>query len=144
VTDIATRVEAARASWDAGDLDGYLDLYDERIRLHGYSPEPMSKDEVTGFYRMIWAALAEDGRPNPSLQFHEVMVDGSMYCCRFTMSGVHQGEFMGVPATGRPYSMDGMTMMRFEGDRVVERWSSADFLGLLTQIGAIPAPAPAP
>ena len=36
--------------WNAGDLDGYLALYDESIRLHGYSPEPMSKAEVRAFY----------------------------------------------------------------------------------------------
>jgi hypothetical protein len=35
---------AAHESWNAGDLDGYLSLYDEGIALHGYSPEPMNKD----------------------------------------------------------------------------------------------------
>lgn len=34
---------AAYGSWNAGDLDGYLSLYDEGIALHGYSPEPMNK-----------------------------------------------------------------------------------------------------
>jgi len=57
------------------------------------------------------------------------------------MSGIHRGPFLGVPATGRPYSLGGITMMRFAGDRVIERWSSADMLGLLVQVGAIPAPA---
>lgn len=32
---------AAHASWNAGDLEGYLALYDDAIRLHGYSPHPM-------------------------------------------------------------------------------------------------------
>jgi len=141
MVDIAARVERARQSWNDGDLAGYLDLYDDRIRLHGYSPEPMGKAEATAFYEMVSAALAEAGRPNPGLQFHEVLVDGDLYCCRFTMTGVHGGEFMGVPATGRPYVLDGITIMRFEGERVVERWSTADFLGMLMQIGAIPAPA---
>lgn len=89
---------------------------------------------------MIWSALAAPGKPNPELVFHEVMVDGDLYCCRFTMTGEHQGEFMGVPATGSPYRLEGITIMRFAGERVVERWSSADFLGLMTQIGALPPP----
>ena len=143
MSDIAACVEKARQSWNAGNLHGYLNLYDAKIRLHGYGPEPMDKESVVGFYRMIWGALPGSGTANPELVFHEVMVDGAMYCCRFTMSGAHQGEFMGVPATGLPYALAGMTMMRFEGDTVVERWSSADFLGLMMQIGAIPAPAPA-
>lgn len=36
-------LSAAYESWNAGDLDAYLVLYDESIRLHGYSPEPMNK-----------------------------------------------------------------------------------------------------
>lgn len=57
------------------------------------------------------------------------------------MSGVQTGEFNGVPATGKPYVLEGITIMRFAGDQVVERWSTADFLGLMVQLGALPAPA---
>ena len=45
------RVEEARRHWNAGDLAGYLTLYDESIRLHGYSPEPMTKAAVAAFYQ---------------------------------------------------------------------------------------------
>ena len=48
---------AAHASRNAGDLDGHLRLYDETIRLHGYSPQPMDKDAVRGFYEAIFAAF---------------------------------------------------------------------------------------
>ena len=140
MTDIAATAAAARDAWNAGDLDGYLALYDASVHVHGYSPEPMDKTAATSFYRAIWASLADNGRVNPQLEFHEVLVDGNMYCCRFTMSGVQNGEFMGVPASGRPYALSGMTIMRFDGDRVVERWSTADFLGMMIQIGALPAP----
>ncbi len=135
-------MEQAREAWNAGDLDGYLTLYDDGIKLHGYAPAPLDKTAVTGFYRMIWAGFAAEGRANPDLVFHEVLEQGDLYCCRFTMSGVHQGEFMGVPATGRPYQLPGITIMRFGGDFVAERWSSADFLGLLMQLGAYPPSSP--
>jgi predicted ester cyclase len=138
--DIAARVEQARQRWNAGDLPGYLTLYDEAIKLHGYTPEPMSKPAVTGFYQMIWATMAEVGKPNPTLTFHEVLTDGDLYSCRFAMSGVHQGPFMGVPATGKPYVLPGITIMRFDGPTVLERWSSADMLSVLIQIGAVPPP----
>jgi predicted ester cyclase len=134
-------VETARQKWNDGDLDGYLDLYDDTVQLHGYAPEPMGKASVVDFYRGVASALSEPGRSTPQLQFHEVLVDGDRYCCRFTMTGVHTGEFMGVPPTGRPYTLHGITIMRFSGERVVERWSTADFLGMLTEIGALPAPA---
>lgn len=48
---------------------------------------------------------------------------------------------MGVPATGSEITQPGITIMQFDGERVVERFSQADMLGVLVQIGAIPAPA---
>jgi len=105
--DLAARVEAARQRWNAGDLPGYLSLYDAAIKLHGYTPEPMGKQAVAGFYQMVWATMAAEGKPNPTLTFHEVLTDGVLYSCRFTMAGVHKGPFMGVPATGKPYVLAG-------------------------------------
>ena len=138
--DIVAAVERAKNAWNKGDLAGYLSLYDDSIRLHGYSPEPMDKAAVRAFYESVTSALGEGERAPPRLVFHEIMTDGDLYSCRFTMSGTHRGPFMGVPATGRPYSLGGITIMRFSGERVIERWSSADMLGLMIQIGAIPPP----
>jgi predicted ester cyclase len=129
-------LSAARDSWNAGDLDGYLRLYDEDIRLHGYSPEPMDKATVRGFYQGIFAAFG-----NPQLDFREVLWDGDTCAIRFTMTGRHEGEFMGVPATDRPIALPGITILHFQGDHVVERFSQSDMLGLLIQVGAMPAPA---
>lgn len=125
----------AISRWNAGDLDGYLDLYDDRIELHGYSAEPMDKAAVVNHYRTVWAALAADGSANPHLDIKEVLSNSDRLACRFVMSGIHQGPFMGVPATGRPYLCQGITIMRFVGPRVVERWSITDTVKQLTQIG---------
>ena len=57
-------LQRAFEAWNARDLDGYLDLYDEGIRLHGYSPEPMGKSEVRGFAR----AAHRHGRSNEMIQ----------------------------------------------------------------------------
>jgi predicted ester cyclase len=47
----------------------------------------------------------------------------------------------GVPTTGNDVALPGITILQFEDERVVERFSQADMLGLMTQLGAIPAPA---
>ena len=129
-------LSAALAHWNDGDLDGYLSLYDEGIWLHGYSPEPMDKVQVRGFYQGIFRAF-----DSPKLEFHEVLWDGDVCTIRFTMTGRHVDDFMGVPATGTPIALPGITILHFRGTQCVERFSQADMLGLLIQLGAIPAPA---
>jgi predicted ester cyclase len=136
VTSPQNALSAAQASWNAGDLDGYLSLYDDDIRLHGYAPEPMRKDDVRGFYEGIFSAFDA-----PKLEFHEVLWDGAACTIRFTMSGRHVGDLMGVPATGTEIALVGITILHFQDSRVVERFSQADMLGLLVQIGAVPAAA---
>ena len=131
-----TAVRGALEAWNAGDLDGYLELYADRIRLHGYTLEPMDKTSVRGFYELVLAAF--DG---PQLVFHEVFGEDERLVIRFTMTGTHRGEFLGVPPTGRPIALEGITILHFENGRCVERWSSTDMLGLLVQLGAVPPPA---
>ncbi|MGY1742489.1 MULTISPECIES: ester cyclase [unclassified Blastococcus] len=141
MTAPADRVEQARQRWNAGDLPGYLEVYAEDLRFHGLEPEPMDKAAVAGFYQQFWAALGAPGRPNPQLDLAEQLTDGDLFACRFTVTGEHRGDFMGMPPTGRPYVLQGITIMRFRGDRVAERWTTSDLLGLMVQLGAVPAPA---
>lgn len=138
---IEDALRKAIARWNAGDLDGYLELYDERVKLHGYSPAPLDKNGVVNRYKMVWQTMAALNRPNPTLEVQEVFSAGHRRVCRFLMSGLHQGSYLGFPATGRPYGLPGMTIMHFEGQQVVERWSLTDRLTVLSQIGAF-APSP--
>ena len=128
-------VERAREAWNSGNLAGYLELYDDGIRLHGYSPEPMGKEAVRGFYEQVFAAF--DG---PQLTFHEVFEEGDSLCINFTMTGKHVADFLGVPGTGRVIALPGITVLHFRDGKCVERWSQADMLGLLAQLGAISPP----
>lgn len=128
--------DRAIAAFNNSDLDRYLELYDPSLTLHGYSEQPMGKQEAEGFYQGILSALSDI-----HLDIFEVVEEGDMIAARFTMTGTHSGELSGVPATGLPISQNGMTIMRFSGGKVVERWSIADFLSVLMQIGAMPAPA---
>jgi len=135
MSDQTDALERARQRWNAGDLPGYLTLYGDDIRLHGYTPEPMRKAEVEAFYRGIFAAFE-----SLQLVFHDVLESGDCVTIRFTLTGTHVGPFMGVPATGRAIALPGLTILRFDGSVVTERWSCADMLGLLVQLGAVPPP----
>jgi hypothetical protein len=111
-------------------------LYDDVVVLHGYTPEPLTpKAAVKGFYAAILEAF-----PDARVTTEELVVDGDMLAWRFRFAGTHRGTFGGVPATGKPFDIPGMTMLRFGESRCVERWFVADFLTLLMQIGAVPPP----
>ena len=112
-------------------------MYDEDVLLHGYSPQPLDKTAVRTFYQGIFRAF-----PGSTLSIHETLTDGDRLSCRFTLTGRHESEFLGVPATGTAVALPGITILHFRAGRCVQRWSSADMLGLLVQIGAVPAPEP--
>ena len=79
--------------WNAGDLDGYLELYDESIALHGYSEGPMAKSEVRGFYQGLFGSLSDI-----RIQIHQVVEDASNVAARFVLTGRHTGDLGGVSA----------------------------------------------
>jgi len=52
----------------------------------------------------------------------------------------HQGEIMGIPATGKQISFGGMNLFRLENGKVVENWVYRDAVGMMRQLGALPTP----
>jgi steroid delta-isomerase-like uncharacterized protein len=120
--------------WNHGDLDGYLELYHDDLKLHGLSEQPMTKAEAAGFYKNLTSAVVDS-----KLDIHQVFDDdtGHKVVMVFTLTGKHGGELFGVPATGNPITQHGITIMRFQDGKVIERWSSTDFAPVLHQIGAL-------
>ena len=119
------------------DLDTYMQLYAADVRLHGYPPPVTEWGSLRSFYATFLSAF-----PDLTLSVHETVADGDVLAIRFSVAGTHNGDFMGVAATGRQIDVGGMTFMHFsEDDQVIERWNQLDDVGLLTQLGALPAPA---
>jgi steroid delta-isomerase-like uncharacterized protein len=71
---------------------------------------------------------------------HEVIATDDRVVTRWTGTGVHQAELMGIPPTGREISVEAISIMRVQDGRIAEHWCTWDTLGLLQQIGAVPAP----
>jgi steroid delta-isomerase-like uncharacterized protein len=59
---------------------------------------------------------------------------------RWHARGTHRGALGPIPATGQEFEMDGVTIERIVGGKIVEVWVARDELGLLRQLGALPAP----
>lgn len=65
--------------------------------------------------------------------------DGDYVATRYTISGTHNGDLMGTPPTGKGVSFTGITISRCEGGRIAEEWEVTDVIGLLGQVGGLPA-----
>ena len=76
-------------------------------------------------------------------QVEETIVAGDRVTVRWTGTGVHKTDLMGVPATGREVRVDAISVFRIEDGRIAQHICLWDTLTLLQQIGAVPAPAPA-
>jgi predicted ester cyclase len=74
----------------------------------------------------------------------QTIAEGDTVMYRGTVSGAHTGEFFGIPATGRQFSVWVWQTFRLEGDRIAEAWLHIDRLGLLQQLGVIPTPEQSP
>jgi steroid delta-isomerase-like uncharacterized protein len=117
---------------DGGDVDALDELavpdYDEHDPLPGQ--EPGLKDRVTA----VRKGLA------PHVTIDDVIAEDDKVVVRWTNSGTNLGEFLGIPATGRSFTIPGIDIHRLEGGRMAEHWHVVDMLGHLQQLGLLPSP----
>ena len=78
----------------------------------------------------------------PDLYFsvEEQIAEGDKVLTRFEWTGTHQGEFLGVPATGRPVRVWGMVIDRLQDGRIKDTRIIMDALGMMVQLGVFPSP----
>jgi steroid delta-isomerase-like uncharacterized protein len=76
--------------------------------------------------------------PDQHYALEDLIAEADKVVHRYTCRATHQGEFMGVPATGKVVTFTGIAISRFAGGKWVEDWESFDALGLMQQLGAIP------
>jgi predicted ester cyclase len=67
------------------------------------------------------------------------IVEGDKVVTRWTVRGTHRGELMGIPPSGKTITVTGIVIDHIVGGKIAETWTSHDTLGLLQQIGAVPA-----
>ena len=98
-------------------------------------PEPMHGP--AGYLAII--GMMRAGFPDIQWTLEEMVAEGDKVAARFTMRGTHRGTFFGVPPTGRMIAVQAMNIYRLSGGQFVEEHGQPDMLGLLQQIGAVPA-----
>lgn len=119
---------------------GRLDMTDqffwadmvEQVPFPGQGPGIEGLNDVV---RAMRAAF-----PDMCWHIEEQLTEGDRVLTRFEWTGTHRGEFLGVGATGRPVKVWGMVIDRFHEGRIKETRLIMDTLGLMMQLGVVPAP----
>lgn len=78
--------------------------------------------------------------PDVQMTIEDMFAAGDRVAVRFTARGTHQGEYMGVPPTGKQVTVTSILIHRLAGGRMVEDWEWEDQLGVLRQLGLVTLP----
>jgi predicted SnoaL-like aldol condensation-catalyzing enzyme len=119
---------------------GNIDLIDEicspAFVNHSAPPElPADREGIKIVTNMFRGAF-----PDSYFTVEDMIAEGDKVATRKTFHGTHEGEFMGIPPTGRGVSMGLIDIVRISEGQVVEHWSVGDNLGMMQQLGVIPQP----
>jgi steroid delta-isomerase-like uncharacterized protein len=105
------------------------------IVFHGTT----SDGELRGIDQMkAFVAQYRRAFPDATSSVEEQLAEGDKVVTRWRARGTHRGELGPVPASGREFEMDGVTIERIADGRIAEVWVARDELGLLRQLGVAP------
>jgi steroid delta-isomerase-like uncharacterized protein len=138
--DHAATMRQAYELINAGDIDGFGDLladdFVEHEQLPGLAP---GKEGVKAFFHMYRSAF-----PDLRMSPEDVLPSGDKVVARSRATGTHEGEFMGMAATGKSIDVQLVDIIRFGDDGLArEHWGVFDAMTMMQQLGAIPDGPPA-
>ena len=93
------------------------------------------REGVTQFFGMLLSAF-----PDFKFTIDDVIAQGDKVVVRSTWTGTQQGEFLGIPPTGKGVSFGVIDIVRFAGGKVVEHWGQMDSMRMMQQLGVVDGP----
>jgi steroid delta-isomerase-like uncharacterized protein len=121
--------------WNGRNLSRVDELFADNHIFRAAGSPPLDRE---GHRQMI--AHFQDAFPDGRNTSEELLAEGDKVVQRWTFRGTHQGAFQGIPPTGRPVTLTGISIWRVDGGTIVESWHELDTLGLMQQLGVIPTP----
>ena len=122
-------------AFNKGDLAVLDDLLAADYVLHMAGLQEYKGAE--GFKEMITALRS--AFPDFNITVNDMVAEGDKVAHRYTWQGTHKGDFMGIAPTGKQVTVTGITISHFAGGKEGEAWSNIDSLGMLQQLGVVPA-----
>ena len=122
--------------WNTGNLAIIDELFASTWVGHdlppGLAPGREGLKQMVGAFRAAFSDIRAT--------VDDQIAEGDAVAWRWTFQGTHSGEFMGIPPTSKKITLTGISIDRLAGGKFVERWDSADTLGMMQQLGVISAP----
>ncbi|MEW5871017.1 MAG: ester cyclase [Chloroflexota bacterium] len=123
--------------WNQKNYAITQELVDAEFTAHGAGGQDIKQgpDGVAGMVR-IWHAAFPDGH----MTMDDIITEGDLSAIRMTFRGTHQGEFYGIPASGKKVEVTSIGIDRVINGKITEGWGELNMLGMMQQMGAIPGP----
>ena len=121
--------------WNRGSLEAVAEIIADDYVRHGDQPGtppgPQAYRDTVATFRASF--------PDLHMIVEDLMADGDKVVGRWVVRGSQRGQLMGIEPTGRCVEFGGIFVVRLAEGRVVEEWEESDELGLMRQLGAMPA-----
>jgi len=115
-------------------------LFDELLAPSYVLHLPGSPQPITGIEQAKQLMIAyTTASPDLTMTTEDIVAEGDKVAIRNIWSGTHQGAFQGLPPTGKFVTFSGSNIYHIVGGKIAEQWADLDTLGLMQQLGAIPA-----
>lgn len=118
-----------------GDVDAAIDKYlaEDFVEHEEVPGMGNTRDTPRQLFKMMHAAFTDF-----HVDVHDLLEDGDKVVARISFVGTHTGEFMGVPASGNPVTINAIDILQVRDGQCVAHWGVMDMAGALAQMGAGP------
>jgi steroid delta-isomerase-like uncharacterized protein len=125
---------------NAGDVEGFSALIaDDLIEHEEVEGLPQTKEGVIQFFEMFRAAFSD-----LRMEAEDIIEGGDKAWARIRITGTNDGEFMGMPATGKSVDLQAVDIVRFNAEgTAAEHWGVTDTMTMMQQLGVVPEGPPA-
>lgn len=115
------------------DVDAMIDRFmaEDFVEHEAIPGMDNTRETPRQLFTMMLAAF-----PDFRATVNDLLQDGDKVVARVTFSGTHQGEFMGVPASGNQVQWDAIDIIQYRDDQAVAHWGVMDMAAAMAQMGA--------
>ena len=120
---------------------GNLDLADEVFAPDYVDHDPAMPEDIRGpegFKEYV--SMFRTAFPDVHIEIEDQVAEGDKVVTRWTGTGTHEGDLMGIAPTGNKVTLPGMEIVRFSGGKLAEGWEGYDSMVLMEQLGVMPSP----